>query len=137
MRKGSKSIHLKRNTRGIGKEAVKNADIILIDIETKRPYTKTEEIKARMLSSDIKDLTESFFIDYVNEKYGSHPNYEMIFWDFIKNSQNPKIYQKYEKIFPDGTFAGLAKLKIRRLSNDKRKKLRGISNFLVNLNNSD
>ncbi|MCP4629304.1 MAG: DUF1566 domain-containing protein [bacterium] len=96
-----------------------NADIILIDIKTKKAYSKTEGIKERMLSSDIKDLTENFFIDYVNEKYKSHPNYEMIFWDFIKNSQNAKVFLQYLTKFPDGTFAGLAKLRIQNLSSNK------------------
>jgi hypothetical protein len=96
-----------------------NADIILIDIKTKKAYSKTEGIEVRMLSSDIKDLTENFFIDYVNEKYKSHPNYEMIFWDFIKNSQNAKVFQQYLIKFPDGTFAGLAKLRIQNLSSIK------------------
>jgi len=52
----------------------------------------------RTLSPNIKDLTENFFIDYVNEKYKSHPNYEMIFWEFIKNSQNAKVFKTYPKI---------------------------------------
>ena len=38
-----------------------NADIILIDIKNRQAYSKTGEIKAKMLSSDIKDLTETFF----------------------------------------------------------------------------
>jgi hypothetical protein len=101
-----------------------NADIILIDIKTKKAYFKTEGIYVRTLSSDIKDLAENFFINYVNEKYKSHPNYETISWDFIKNSQNAKVFQQYLIKFPDGTFAGLAKLKITRLSKDKSKKYR-------------
>jgi hypothetical protein len=92
------------------------ADIILIDIKTKKAYSKTEGIYVRTLSPNIKDLTENFFIDYVNEKYKSHPNYEMIFWEFIKNSQNAKVFQQYLIKFPDGTFTGLAKLKIQNLS---------------------
>ncbi len=51
-----------------------NADIILIDIKAKKVFSKTGEIYVRTLSSDIKDLTENFFTDYVNEKYKSHPN---------------------------------------------------------------
>jgi len=95
------------------------ADIILIDIGTKKAYSKTEGIYVNTLSSDIKNLTRNFFIHYVNEKYKSHPNYEMIFWDFIKNSQNTKVFQQYLIKFPDGTFAGLAKLRIQNLSSIK------------------
>jgi hypothetical protein len=95
------------------------ADIILIDIKTKKAYSKTEGIYVNTLSSDIKDLTEKIFTDYVNEKYKSHPNYEMIFWDFIKNSQNTKAFQQYLIKFPDGTFASLAKLRIQNLSSIK------------------
>jgi hypothetical protein len=43
----------------------------------------------------------------------------MIFWDFIKNSQNAKVFQQYLIKFPDGTFAGLAKLRIQNLSSNK------------------
>jgi hypothetical protein len=95
------------------------ADIILIDIKTKKAYSKTEGIYVNTLSSDIKDLTEKIFTDYVNEKYKSHPNYEMIFWDFIKNSQNTEAFQQYLIKFPDGTFASLAKLRIQNLSSIK------------------
>ena len=92
------------------------ADIILIDTKAKKAYSKTEEIYVRTLSIDIMDLTENFFIEYVNEKYKSHPNYEMIFWDFIKSSQNVKVFQQYLIKFPVGTFVGLAKLRIQDLS---------------------
>ena len=94
------------------------ADIILIDIKTKKAYSRTEGIYVNTLSSDIKNLTEDFFIDYVNEKYKSHPNYEMIFWYFIKNSRNAKVFQQYLTKFPDGTFTGLAKLRIQNLSSN-------------------
>jgi adenylate cyclase len=95
------------------------ADIILIDIKTKKAYSKMEGVYVKTLSSDIKELTENSFIDYVNEKYKSHPNYELIFWDFIKNSQNAKVFKQYLIKFPDGTFAGLAKLRIQNLSSIK------------------
>jgi hypothetical protein len=95
------------------------ADIILIDIKTKKTHSKTEGMYVNTLSPGIKDLTENFFVDYVNEKYKSDPNYEMIFWDFIKNSQNAKVFQQYLIKFPGGTFAGLAKLRIQNLSSNK------------------
>jgi hypothetical protein len=78
----------------------------------------------KTLSSHIKDLTENSFVDYVNEKYKSHPNYEMVFWDFIKNSRSTKVFQQYLIKFPDGIFTGLAKYKIAKLSRDKSKRFR-------------
>ncbi len=47
------------------------ADIILIDLETKKAYSKTDRVSVRSLGSDIKNLTENCFTDYVNDKYKS------------------------------------------------------------------
>jgi hypothetical protein len=93
-----------------------NADITLIEIQTKKAYSRTEQIYVKTLNSDIKRITENFFIDYVSEKYKSNPNYEEILWEFIKDSQNRNVFEQYLKKFPDGTFAGLAKLRIQTLS---------------------
>jgi hypothetical protein len=68
------------------------ADINLIDIKAKKAFSKTDNIYVRSLSSDMKGLIESSFIEYVNEKYKSHPNFEMIFWEFQKNSQSKKSF---------------------------------------------
>jgi len=88
------------------------ADIILIEVETQKVYFRTETIYVRALNSDIKKLTENLLVEYVNEKYQSSSNYEMIFWEFIKDSQNEQAFRKYLTRFPNGTFAGLAKLKL-------------------------
>jgi hypothetical protein len=98
------------------------ADIILIDMETKKTYSKTGEVYMKGLSSDIKYITEDLFIDYVNQKYKQNPDYEMIFWDFIKHSQSEKSIKQYLSNFPDGMLTGLAKYKITRLPRDKSKK---------------
>jgi len=68
------------------------ADITLIDIKAKKAYSKMDNIYVKSLSSDIKGLIENSFIEYVNEKYKAHPNYEMILWEFIKNSQSKKSF---------------------------------------------
>ena len=99
------------------------ADIILIDLETKKAYSKTGRVFVKTLGAEIKNLTENCFTDYVNDKYKSHPDYEMILWDFIKNSQNEKLFRQYLRNFPDGTFTGLAKYNIARLTKDKSKKI--------------
>ena len=99
------------------------ADIILIDLETKKSYSKTGRVFVKTLDADIKNLTENCFTDYVNDKYKSHPDYEMILWDFIKNSQNEKLFRQYLRNFPDGMLTGLAKYNIARLRKDKSKKI--------------
>ena len=98
---------------------VQTADIIFIDIKTKKVFSKRETIYPNTFSDDIKYLTEVFLIDYVDDKYSSDPNYETIFWDFIKNSQNVNLFQQYLIKFPDGVFANLAKNKIAKISKDK------------------
>jgi hypothetical protein len=52
------------------------ADIILIDLETKKAYSKAGRVFVKTLGADIKNLTENCFTDYVNDKYKSHPDYE-------------------------------------------------------------
>jgi hypothetical protein len=38
---------------------------------------------------------------------------EMLFWDTIKNSRNPADFQEYLKQYPNGRFAGLARIRVR------------------------
>ena len=40
---------------------------------------------------------------------------DLAFWESIKDSNNPKMYQAYLDRFPDGTFAALAELKLTEL----------------------
>ena len=98
------------------------AYINLIDVETKKVYYRKDGVYMKSLRIDIRDLTENPFIDYVNEKYKSHPDHEMICWNFIKNSQNENAFKQYLRNFPDGILTDLAKYKIARLPRDKSKK---------------
>ena len=41
---------------------------------------------------------------------------ENIFWQAIKDSDDPNMYREYLRQFPSGVYAGLAKLKIQKLS---------------------
>ena len=41
------------------------------------------------------------------------------FWVSVKDSGDPKEFQEYLKVFPEGFFAGLAKIKIKRLKSKK------------------
>ncbi len=41
------------------------------------------------------------------------------FWVSVKDSGDPKEFQEYLKVFPDGFFAGLAKIKIKSLKSGK------------------
>jgi formylglycine-generating enzyme required for sulfatase activity/uncharacterized caspase-like protein len=45
----------------------------------------------------------------------SSEQYELTFWDSIKNSNYASDYEAYLKAYPDGRFAGLAKARIARL----------------------
>src|SRR5262249_39119165 len=40
---------------------------------------------------------------------------ELMFWDSIKNSENPATFEAYLKQFPNGVFAGLAQAKLDEL----------------------
>jgi formylglycine-generating enzyme required for sulfatase activity len=45
----------------------------------------------------------------------SAEQYELTFWDSIKNSNSPEDYEAYLQAYPKGRFAGLAKARIERL----------------------
>jgi len=40
---------------------------------------------------------------------------ELEFWQTIKESDDPDMYREYLRLFPEGVFSGLAKLKIKKL----------------------
>ena len=40
---------------------------------------------------------------------------ELVFWQSVKDSEDPSEFEEYLKQFPNGRFAGLAKIKIKRL----------------------
>jgi len=42
---------------------------------------------------------------------------EMIFWDSIRTSDNPVLFQSYLDKYPNGTFAALARVWVKELSN--------------------
>jgi uncharacterized caspase-like protein len=47
---------------------------------------------------------------------GSDASLDALFWESIKDTDDPANYEAYLEEFPDGTFARLAKLKLRQLS---------------------
>jgi formylglycine-generating enzyme required for sulfatase activity len=46
--------------------------------------------------------------------------FELIFWDSIKDSDNPADYEAYLEAYPDGRFAPLAKVRVRSLREQKK-----------------
>lgn len=46
---------------------------------------------------------------------GGNQQAELLFWDSIKNSDNPATFEAYLKQFPNGVFAGLAQAKLDEL----------------------
>ncbi len=53
-------------------------------------------------------------------------NHEALFWDTIKNSDNPDDYRAYLDKYPKGTFASLAQIRVSALAPDtKKEKPRG------------
>lgn len=47
---------------------------------------------------------------------GGNQQAELLFWDSIKNSDNPATFEAYLKQFPNGVFAGLAQAKLDELN---------------------
>lgn len=45
---------------------------------------------------------------------------EILFWQSIKDSDDPAVFATYLEQFPDGTFAGLAKVRISQLSQNQK-----------------
>jgi len=48
-------------------------------------------------------------------------NHEALFWDTIKNSDNPDDYRAYLQQYPRGTFASLAEIRVSALEPDTKK----------------
>jgi uncharacterized caspase-like protein len=46
---------------------------------------------------------------------GNNQQAELLFWDSIKSSSNPAVFEAYLKQFPDGVFAGLAQARLDEL----------------------
>ena len=49
---------------------------------------------------------------------GQESNYEMLFWESVKDSNNIDMYRAYLKKYPNGVFADLAKIKIQALEHE-------------------
>ena len=45
------------------------------------------------------------------------PDHEALFWTSVKDSQNPKMYEEYLRVYPNGNFAGLARIQLESLRN--------------------
>jgi hypothetical protein len=43
------------------------------------------------------------------------PNFELDFWDSIKNEKNPRLFEAYLNRYPNGAFAGIARIKLEGL----------------------
>ena len=50
--------------------------------------------------------------------------FELVFWDSIKDSDNPADYEAYLEAYPDGRFAPLAKVRVRTLREEQAKQRR-------------
>jgi hypothetical protein len=47
------------------------------------------------------------------------PEYEITYWESVKNSTNPEMFQAYIDQFPDGLFVQLAKIRLKELAGAK------------------
>jgi hypothetical protein len=92
------------------------ARIYLINTSTRQIHSEREGVAGLSLTNDTKHLTRKLFIKYVFKNFQSHPNFEIIYWETIKDSENVTIFQEYLRKFPNGTYAGLAKIQMNKLS---------------------
>jgi adenylate cyclase len=93
------------------------AQAYLINTSTRQIHSKKQKgVDVLTLTNDTKHLTRKLFIKYVSKNFQSHPNFEIIYWETIKDSESVKIFQEYLGKFPNGTYAGLARIQLNRLS---------------------
>lgn len=52
----------------------------------------------------------SLLIFFPSFGFSDDTNYEIVFWETIKDSKEPVLYQSYLEKYPDGTFAEIAKI---------------------------
>jgi formylglycine-generating enzyme required for sulfatase activity len=85
--------------------------------KTQRPFVKTEGYKP-------DELVISITVRVTAEKAGGAVDpaaIELEFWNSIKNSSDPEDFKEYLVKYPSGTFAGLARNKIRAFEPPKPK----------------
>ena len=56
-----------------------------------------------------------------NQQVLGRSDLELSFWNSIANSSNAAVYEEFLRKFPDGTFSGLAKLRLAELKKKKKK----------------
>jgi adenylate cyclase len=93
-----------------GRESV--AQAYLINTGTGQIHSEKKRVDVLSLRTDTEHLTRKLFIKYVSKNFQSHPNFEIIYWETIKDSESVKIFQEYLRKFPNRTYAGLAKIKM-------------------------
>lgn len=64
----------------------------------------------------------------ITRQEGLGQKYETLFWDSIKESNDTGPFKEYLKKFPNGVFAGLARMNIKKYSQQIKKKPTGKSN---------
>jgi len=56
-----------------------------------------------------------------NQQYGSRESTEVIFWESIKDSDNPELFKAYLRKFPKGVFSDIARYKLQELGSSSQK----------------
>ena len=114
-RNGVYTKHLIRNIRKSGlkvEDVFKNVRVAVVS-----------ETSSRQIPWEASSLMGSFYFDpeqtgekrikkSVKEKPSPKNSYEIVFWESIKNTKNPKMFEAYIEQFPNGVFSKLARINI-------------------------
>ena len=107
------------NTPGLKVEEVFKRVRIGVEEETKGDQTPWEESS---LKGDFYFTTETKVTVTPGKPEGSTVavDKEMVYWNAVEDSSDPQLFQSYLDQYPNGTFAGLARIKIERLTETEK-----------------
>jgi len=77
----------------------------------------SNKAKAQAEHKRLKEIATASSIQAPQQTTAQTGSAEIVFWQSIKGSDDPDMYREYLRQFPSGVYAGLAKIKINKLSN--------------------
>ena len=86
---------------------------IRIEKDGYQPYEETISLTGNLI---IRGNLEKIIEQPVQTESANKGALELAFWQSIKDSDDPDLYKEYLRQFPEGVYAGLAKIKLRKVT---------------------
>ena len=86
---------------------------IRIEKDGYQPYEDTINLTGNLI---IRGNLENIIEQPAQTASADQGALELVFWQSIKDSDDPDLYKEYLRQFPEGVYAGLAKIKLRKVT---------------------